>query len=104
VTYANFRCEKDKLTVGYRKLAKKHKSLTERTEHKKAKLVEAHAAEVTQLREDWDLKSTSYTKYRHTVHRQLRDLHKAVASTFEEVKAQCLPFPDKGVKVEEMIE
>jgi hypothetical protein len=31
-------------------------------------------------------------------------LHEAVASSFEEVKAQCLPFPNKGVKVEEMID
>jgi hypothetical protein len=38
------------------------------------------------------------------VRRQLRRLHEAVASSFEEVKAQCLPFPDNGMKVEEMID
>jgi hypothetical protein len=38
------------------------------------------------------------------VHCQLHGLHKAVASSFKEVKAQCLPFPNKGVKVEEMID
>jgi hypothetical protein len=27
-----------------------------------------------------------------------------VASSFDEVQAQCLPFPDKGAKVEEMID
>jgi hypothetical protein len=34
---------------------------------------------------------------------QLRELHEAVASSFDEVKVQYLPFPDKGTKVEEMI-
>jgi hypothetical protein len=34
----------------------------------------------------------------------LHELHEAVASSFEEVKAQCLPFPNKGAMVEEMID
>jgi hypothetical protein len=44
-----------------------------------------------------DLETSSYTEYLH-------ELHEAVASSFDEVKAQCLPFPDKGAKVEEMID
>jgi hypothetical protein len=39
-----------------------------------------------------------------TVRRRLHDLHEAIASSFEEVKAQCLPFPNKDVKIEEMID
>jgi hypothetical protein len=42
-------------------------------------------------------------EYHQTVRHRLHELHKVVALSFEEVKAQCLPFPDKGVKVEEMI-
>jgi hypothetical protein len=38
------------------------------------------------------------------VHHRLHELHEAVASSFEEVKAQCLCFSDKGVKVKEMID
>jgi uncharacterized coiled-coil protein SlyX len=100
----DFRCEKDKVTDGYRRLAEKHKSLTERVEHEKTKLVEEHAAEVTKLRTDLDLETQSYTEYHQTTHHRLHDLHEAVASSFEEVKVQCLSFPDKGVKVEEMID
>jgi hypothetical protein len=103
VTCADFRCKKDKVTDGYRRLAEKYKSLTERAEHEKAKLAEAHVAEVTKLHEDLDLEAQSYNKYRQTIRRWLRDLHEAVRSSFEEVKAQCLPFSDKGAKVGEMI-
>jgi hypothetical protein len=103
VTCADFRCKKDKVTDGYRRLAEKYKSLTERVEHEKAKLAEAHVAEVTKLHEDLDLEAQSYTEYRQTIRRWFRDLHEAVCSSFEEVKAQCLPFSDKGAKVEEMI-
>jgi hypothetical protein len=92
------------VTDGYRRLAEKHKSLTERAEHEKTKLAEAHAIEVTKLHADLDLETWSYTEYCQTIHRWLHDLHKAVTSSFEEVKAQCLPFPDKGTKVEEMID
>jgi hypothetical protein len=38
------------------------------------------------------------------MHRRLRELHETVASSFDEVKAQCLPFPNKGAMVEEMID
>jgi CRISPR/Cas system CMR-associated protein Cmr5 small subunit len=86
-TCADFRREKDKVTDGYRRLVEKHRSLTERAEHEKTKLAEAHAAEVTKLRADLDLETWSYTKYHQTVRRCLRDLHEAVSSSFEEVKA-----------------
>jgi hypothetical protein len=85
-------------------LAEKHKSLTERAEHEKAKLAEAHAVEITKLREDLDLETHSDTEYRHTIRRWLHDLHEVVASSFEEVKAQCLPFPNQGTEVDEMID
>jgi hypothetical protein len=35
--------------------------------------------------------------------RELRQLHETIVSSFGEVKAQCLPFPGKGAKVEEML-
>jgi uncharacterized coiled-coil protein SlyX len=66
-TCADFRREKDKVTDGYQRLAVKHKSLTERAKHEKAKLVEAHATEITKLHEDLDLETHSYTEYRQTV-------------------------------------
>jgi uncharacterized coiled-coil protein SlyX len=66
-TCADFRREKDKVTDGYRRLAEKHKSLTERAEHEKAKLAEAHAAEVTQLREDLDLEARSDIELKNQV-------------------------------------
>jgi uncharacterized coiled-coil protein SlyX len=43
VTCADFKREKDKVTDGYRRLAEKHKSLAEKTEHEKTRLAEAHA-------------------------------------------------------------
>jgi uncharacterized coiled-coil protein SlyX len=104
VTCADSKREKDKVTNGYRRLAEKHKSLVEKVKHGKNKLAEAHATELTKLHTDLDLETRSYIEYRQNVRRQLRELHEVVASSFEEVKAQCLPFPDKGAKVEEMID
>jgi uncharacterized coiled-coil protein SlyX len=103
-TCTDFKREKDKVTDGYQRLVEKHKSLVERAKHEKTKLAEAHAVEVTKLRVDLDLETRSYKEYRQTVRRWLCDHHEVVASSFEEVKAQCLPFPDKGAKVEEMID
>jgi hypothetical protein len=68
------------------------------------KLAEAHAAELANLHDDLDLDIRSYTEYRQTVCRRLHELHETVASSFDEVKAQCLPFPCKGAKVKEMID
>jgi hypothetical protein len=85
-------------------LSEKHKSLNEKAEQEKEKLAEAHAVELANLRGDLDLVTHSYTEYRQTVCRWLRELHETVASSFDEVKAQCLPFPSKGEKVEDMID
>jgi hypothetical protein len=54
--------------------------------------------------EIWIRRPTRYTEYHQNVHRRLRELHETVASSFYEVKAQCLPFPDKGTNIEEMID
>jgi hypothetical protein len=86
--------EKENVTAGYRGLA---------TKQEKMKLAEAHAAELAKLREDLDLETRSYREYCQTVPRGLRQLQERVASSFGEVKALCLPFPGKGVKVEEML-
>jgi hypothetical protein len=46
----------------------------------------------------------NYTDYCLNVRCRLYKLHEAVASSFEEVKARCLPVLARGVKVEEMID
>jgi hypothetical protein len=104
MAYTNLKCEKENVTTGYRRLAAKHDAFVEKVEQEKAKLTEAHVVEVAKLHGDLDLETRSYTKYHQTVHHWLCDLHKIVASSFDEVQAQCLPFPDKGAKVEEMID
>jgi hypothetical protein len=76
----------------------------QRVEQERAKLVEAHVTEVAKLHGDFDLETRNYTEYYQTVCHWLRELHKTVASSFDEVQAQCLPFPNKGAKVKEMID
>jgi hypothetical protein len=95
--------KKDNTTTGYRRLSEKNKALTKKVERDKAKLAEAHAVEFARLRGDLDLETHNYAEYRQTVHRRLHELHEIIASSFDEVKVQCLPFPDKGVKIGEMI-
>jgi uncharacterized coiled-coil protein SlyX len=104
VTCADFKHEMDKVTDGYRRLIEKHKSLARIDKHDKTKLAEAHAAKITKLHTDLDLETHSYIEYRQNVHHRLRGIHEVGPSSFEEVKAQCLPFPDKSTKVEEMID
>jgi hypothetical protein len=48
--------------------------------------------------------NSSYTEYRQTVCHRLHELHEIVASSFDDIHARCLPFPDKGANVEEMID
>jgi hypothetical protein len=60
--------------------------------------------ELAKLCGDLDLKRRSYTEYRQNVCRRLCELHETVASSFDEVKVQCLPFPNSGTKIEEMID
>jgi predicted nucleic acid-binding Zn-ribbon protein len=102
--YADLKRENENVTASYRRLAAKHDAFVERVEQEKVKLAEAHAVEVAKLCGDLDLEMHSYIEYRQTVHRRLRELHEIKASSFDEVQAQCLPFPKKGVKVEEMID
>jgi hypothetical protein len=92
------------VTTGYRRLVAKHDAFVEKVKQEKAKLAEPHAAEVAKLIGDMDLEMHSYIKYHLTMRRRLREVHEIVASSFDEVQAWCLPFPDKGAKVEEMID
>jgi hypothetical protein len=103
-TCTDLKSEKDKVNDGYRRLAEKHKVLVEKAEQEKIKLAEAHAAKLTKLHNDLNLETRGYTEYCQNVRRRLRELHEAVASSFDEVKAQCLPFPNKGVNVVEMMD
>jgi hypothetical protein len=92
------------LHAGYQRLLEKHKALNEKPEQEKDRVAEVHTVDLAKLHADLDLETHSYMEYRQTVHRWLHELHETVASSFDEVKAQCLPFPDKGAKVEEMID
>jgi uncharacterized coiled-coil protein SlyX len=82
-TCADIKCEKDKVTDGYQRLAEKHKSLTEKAKEDKTNLAKAHAAKLTKLHTDLDLETHSYTEYRQNVRRQLLELHEAVSSSFD---------------------
>jgi predicted nuclease with TOPRIM domain len=67
VTCANFKREKDRVTDGFQRLAKKHKLLVEKAEQDKTKLVEAHVVEIAKLHVDLDLEIHSYTEYHQNV-------------------------------------
>jgi hypothetical protein len=71
---------------------------------KKPSRTRFHAIELAKLCGDLDLDTHSYTEYHQTMHHRLWKLHETVASSFDEVKTQCLPLPDKGMKIEEMID
>jgi hypothetical protein len=103
-TRIDLKREKDKVTDGYRRLSEKHKAHAERAEQDKMKHAKAHAIELTELRGDLDLGTCSYKEYHQTMRRWLHELHEVVASSFDEVKVRCLPFPNKVMKVEEMID
>jgi hypothetical protein len=60
-------------------------------------------AELAKLCGDLDLETRSYMEYSQAVCHWLHELHKTIASSFDEVKAWCLPCPGKGATVEEMI-
>jgi hypothetical protein len=81
-------------------LAGKHKSL----EQDMAKLAEANAAELSKLCDDLDLETRNYTEYRQNVQRQLDEVQETVALSFDEVKAQCMSFPEEGIKVDKMFD
>jgi hypothetical protein len=61
-------------------------------------------ADLGKLRDNLDMETHSYTKYCQNVHSRLHDLHYALASSFDEVKTQCMPFPRKDMVVQEMID
>jgi chromosome segregation ATPase len=103
-TYADLKREKESITASYRRLSDKHKMFTEKAEREKTELVETHMMELARLRGDLDLETRNYTEYRLNVHRRLHELHEIVASSFDKVKARCLPFPGRGAKIEEMID
>jgi hypothetical protein len=103
-THADLKREKDNLHAGYRRLSEKHRALNEEAEQEKTKLAKAHAVELAWVHGDLDLETRSYTEYRQTVWHWHRALHETIASSFDEVKARCLPFSGKGAKVEEMID
>jgi hypothetical protein len=92
------------VTAGYQRLAEKHNACTAKAEQENTELAKTHVAELYKLRGYLDLETRSYTEYRQNVCRRLHELHEMVASSFDEVKAQCLPFPGKGTKIEEMID
>jgi hypothetical protein len=104
MAYADLKHEKENVTAGYQRPAAKHDAFVEIVEQEKAKLVEAHAAKVAKLHGDLDLETRSYMEYHQTVRHRLCELHETVALSFDEVQVQCLPFPNKGVKVEEIID
>jgi uncharacterized coiled-coil protein SlyX len=100
VTCTDLKRGKEKLTDGYRRLAEKHKSL----EQDVANLAEASAVELTKLCDDLDLEMHNYTEYRQNVRHQLHEIHQTIASSFDEVKAQCMSFPNRRVKVDKMFD
>jgi uncharacterized coiled-coil protein SlyX len=63
-TCGDLRLEKDRVTDGYQRMAEKNKSLAEKAEQDKTKLVEAHATELTKLHADLDMETHDYIEYR----------------------------------------
>jgi hypothetical protein len=102
--YADQKREEESITVGYWRPPDKHKTFTESVEREKTELVKTHTTKLAKLRGDLDLETRSYTEYQLNVHRWLHELHETVASSFDEVKPQYLPFLGRGAKIEEMID
>jgi hypothetical protein len=76
----------------------------QRKANRKRRSLRRPTVELAKLHGDMDLETRSYMEYCQTVWRRLHELHEIVASSFDEVKVLRLPFPNKGVKVEEMID
>jgi predicted nuclease with TOPRIM domain len=85
--YADMKCEKESITAGYRRLSDKHKTLIEKAEREKAKLIEAHATKLAMLQGDLDLETRIYTDYHQSVRCWLRELQETVALSFNEIQA-----------------
>jgi uncharacterized coiled-coil protein SlyX len=102
--YANLKLEKENATAGYRRLLEKHKELGDKATQEKAEIVEAHAAELAEVKDELVKETRGYTDYRINVQHLLRILHEMLAASFGEVKAWCLPFPARNALVEELID
>jgi hypothetical protein len=96
---ADLEQEKEDVTVGHRRLLTKHKTIAEKTDQEGEQHAETQA-KLRKLYNNLDLETHSYPEYCQNMHGRLHDLHKALASSFDEVKVQCMPFPNKGVVVE----
>jgi hypothetical protein len=59
---------------------------------------------VAKITDELDKETQGYIEYHLNVRHRLRDLHDVVASSFEEVKAQCFPVPARSAKVEDWID
>jgi hypothetical protein len=102
--YTDLKHEKENVIASYQRLSEKHKTFTKKAEQEKIKLAEAHVTKVARIQGELDGETQGYTDYCMTMCRHLCKLQETVASSFDEVKARCLPLPAKGAKVEEMID
>jgi hypothetical protein len=96
VVCVDLKHEKENVIAGYQRLAEKHKTFTEKAEREKMELAKTHG--------ELDEETRGYTNYCLNMRHRFHELHETMALSFDEVKAQCLPFPARGVKVEEMID
>jgi hypothetical protein len=101
---ADLKGQKEGVMAGYQRLLEKHTALIEKMEQDWVELTEDHATELAMVQGELDQEMRNYTDYRLNVRRHLHHLHEIVASTFDEVRAQCLPFLAKSVKVEDFLD
>jgi hypothetical protein len=104
VVCVDLKHEKENVIADYQRLAEKHKTFTEKAEREKMELAKTHTTELAKTHGELDEETPGYTNYRLNVRHRFHELHETMALSFDEVKAQCLPFPARGVKVEEMID
>jgi predicted anti-sigma-YlaC factor YlaD len=90
--------------AGYWRSLEKHKTLIEKMERERTKLMKAHSTELAKVEGELDQETRNYTNYHLIMCRHLRHLHETVASIFYEVTVRCLTFPTKSAKVEEFID
>jgi hypothetical protein len=104
VACADLNHGKEGVTAGYWRLSEKHKTLIEKMEREKMELAEAHTTELAKVQGELDQETRNYADYHLNVQHHLHRLHEIVASTFDEVRARCLPFSVKSAKVEDFID
>jgi hypothetical protein len=98
--------KKGNMTVGYRRLANKYKSLEKRAnviERKKTEVVEAYAAQLAEVDKKLVKETHDYTDYRKNVQHNLRELHEVLKASLQEVGARCLSFPAKNAPIDDYI-